>query len=358
MRQPSLCAAMLLAACSPGSPESPEPCIVRASIVNPYRVEHSHPLRYTTVWTTGSPRPGYSVLGGGPVTAKTGEFEVELRLPPPEVRRSLAPTNDLYLATPTADVRSYQVVDAYRPRVVVYEDVNDNEQLDLEPVAGAEADRVLAVDQDYYTMGAVLDVEALLREAAPALVDLYYEATGGRFTAFVPTMGSGDYLYLGTADFAYSLSLDDSGLALASLQCLRSVSNRSTTLPPNVVLDDALDTALCGLDYGACRSESLEQLPAPPVGTVRSSGTQRQAVCRRREGLEALAVSETHLECERCTCTSQSVLDVFVAPSNALPSWWPCGDEVIYCNSEASLTSYPSECLGLGGLAGSAEGQP
>ncbi|MBN1610064.1 MAG: hypothetical protein JW940_25785 [Polyangiaceae bacterium] len=326
-------------------------------MANPYRIELSHPLRYTTVWTTGSPLPGYSVLGGGAVNARTGEFQVELGLPSREVSQRLAPTNDLYLYTQAADIRSYEVVDAYRPRVVLYEDVNDNEQLDLPRATSAAPDRVLAIDDDYYTMGAVLDVEALLREAAPALVDLYYEATGGRFTAFIPTRGTGDYVYVGEASFTYTFLLDDSGIAFASLECLRNVSTRSTALPPNVVLDDALDTALCGLDYGACRSDELDRLPAPAVSMVSSSGYQRQAVCRRREDLEALAVNERRLGCERCECVSESTLDVFVAAREELPPWWPCGDQVVYCESESSLTGYPSECLGLAGLAGGTQSE-
>jgi hypothetical protein len=348
---------VLLAGCSSGSPGPPEPRIVGARIANPHQVELSHPLRYTTLWTTGSPQR-YWVLGGGPLNAKTGEFQVELRLPASEVIRKLAPQDDLYLSTQNTEVLTYEVVQTHRPRVVVYEDVNHDERLDLEDNGATDPDRVLAIDDDYSTMGAVLDLEQLLRRSAPALVDLYYKATGGRFTAFVPLMGNADYLYLGAEDFAYSFSLEDAGLALASLQCLRSVSTASRALPPSVVLDDSLDTALCGLDYGACRSEPLEKLPAPAVSMVRSSRAQRQAICRRREGLEALAVSETRLGCERCKCVSENELDVFVAASEALPSWWPCGKEVGYCQSESSLTASPSECFGLAALAGSTESQP
>jgi hypothetical protein len=346
---PLLHVAWLLAGCSSGSPESPEPCIVGASISNPYEIELSYPLRYTTVWTTGGPEPGYWVLGGGPVNTKTGEFQVELRLPSPEVSRKLAPRNDLYLSTQSTALVT--VVQAYRPRVVVYEDANGNERLDLEKNGTTDPDRVLSIDDDYYTMGAVLDLEQLLRESAPPLVDLYYEATGGRFTAFVPTMGTGDYTYLGARDFEYRFSLEDAGLALASLRCLRSVTTASTAPSPAVLLDDSLDAALCGLDYGDCRSEKLEKLPAPLVSTVRSSALQRQAICRRREGLEALAVSETRLQCERCKCVTDRELDIFIAAREALPSWWPCGDEVDYCKSASDLAGYPSECLGLAGGA-------
>jgi hypothetical protein len=341
----SLCTAMLLAGCSSGAPGSPEPCVVEANVSNPYEIELSGPLRYTTVWTTGGLRPGYHVLGGGPVDAKHGKFSVELRMPSAKLCQRLEPKNDLYLSTASAAIAVYRVVEAHRPRVVLYEDVNDDGRLDLEQNGTTEPDRVLAVDDDYTTMGALLDVEELLRESAPPLVDLYYRATGGRFTAFVPTMGTGDYLYLGDASFTYGFSLDDSGLALASLQCSRNVSTASRDTSARVLLDDALDPALCGLEYGNCRSESLEKLAPPAVSAVRSSGTQRQATCRRREGLEALAVIETRLECERCTCTSEAELDVFIAGHKALPSWWPCGDAVDYCESDSSLAEFPIGCV-------------
>jgi len=337
-----------LAACSPASPASPEPRSVEATVSNPFEIELSHPLRYTTVWTAGSlSRPEYHLVGGGSVSAGTGTFQVELRMPSPDLASRLVPKTDLYLSTQSSGVTLYRLVETHRPRVVVFEDVNDNERLDLKQNATADPDRVLAIDEGYYTMTAVLDLEELLRELPTPLVDLYYSVTGGRFTPFIPSTGTTDYLYPGDKSFAYDFSLEDAGSALASLRCLRSLSYAQSTSSPSVVLDAALDPALCGLDYGNCRSQALEELTPPDVDPIRTSAHRRQAACRRRGSLEVLAISEARFSCERCACRSAQQLRVLIAAREAVPSWWPCGDEIAYCKSEASLTTFPVACVGV-----------
>jgi hypothetical protein len=325
----------LLASCDPGGPSKPEPSAVEVVLSDQRAAPSVAPLRYAVVWTLAQDE--FVVTDDGPVGSPEERPLAKLELPSQATLQRLSPVEPLALSTRPSD----ELARAYRPRVVVYEDVDESADFAPNLRQSAGPDRVLGIDQDDRGIAALLDVEAALEALPMESQSFYYFATGGRFSAFLSVL-SGTPLEPVSWSPNLGIVLDDTDYGALSLECLRP-SFLPKLADTTIELGTGVDPALCGLFASSCHTSDLNVLPAPDFASAMSDGFERTARCGRRDGLQALTIKERHATCEECLCSNEMGSSVFVADAAQLPAWWPCGSQVPFCAGE-ELVSLDTAC--------------
>ncbi len=320
-----LALALALAACDPGGPQEPEPSSVELVLFDYRSVQGVEGLRYAVVWALGD--EGFFVSDDGPLP-DLRRVPVKLELPPESVLARVSPRELIVLSVAHPDV----LAPAYRPRFVIYEDLDASGDFapSLSELSGP--DRVWGIDHSFYGMAALLDAEAAIAALPMDALWFYYVSTGGKFSSFV-RVSPGDPLTLMSWSSAIEVDLDDTAYAAQSLECGQS-SFTPTSGPVTIELDSAVDPALCGLFTRSCTSTELGARPAPEFDEISGVGLARVARCRERDTLQSLVIQERRASCDGCsmyTCHEETSYRVLVADVGALPDWWPCGDEVPIC---------------------------
>ena len=227
---------------------------------------------------------------------------------------------------------------AYRPRFVVYEDVDEDQRLAPSSIEGDGPDRILGADSSFSPIVAYLpNLDLVLEELTTEQFALYEASTDGRYTAFVAARGMLDSLFVSPREDG-SIFLDDGDIGEASVRCLHRLFG-ATTPPIDVdfTVNDELDPlVVCGTTAGACRSRDLDDVVPPPFLDDEDE-LLPGVTCRRNEQLEVLGVSSTRAECEGCQCVSQRSAVAFATTTTSTPTWWPCGEVVPYCRGGALL---------------------
>jgi hypothetical protein len=328
-------------ACDAGGPRDPEPRTLTVSLTDPHAIA-PQALRFAVVWTPSDGTAATFVVSyDEAVAGPTSSFEIELALPSQDVIARLQPIERLQLAA-DARVRS---VDAYRPRLVAYEDTDASGAFEPALLGSADSgsDSLLAIDSG--SIAAILDLEAALRELPLEWSDEFYAASGGRFTPFVRVEASAPLL-LSTASPDQTLELERSSFAALSLECLRPTfpeSDRST----RVLVDSAVDPAVCAIHAPECESVDLSNTAPPELSPVDSLGLERIVQCQERAPLQSLVIQERRPICEACDCTRQVVTSAYIADQSFLPPWWPCGTTVGFCPPDFSFIGLVVGCDGL-----------
>jgi hypothetical protein len=331
-----------LVGCDPGGPDEPQGASVAWSMPDLDGVEVSGSLRFAVAWTYRR-QEGFGLLttSDGPLDRSATSFEVFVDLPPAERREQVAPTERLFLGYTNNRPMS---TTAYRPRFVVYEDRDENGSFNADVLDHHGPDRVLALEEEPASIAYVIDVESVFSELPFSRIESFYVATDGRFSSFVTVVDSGNMLELSIWDPQVRLELDDPEFLRHSLACMRPTV--STTSGREVLLDEAVAPAMCGLDLADCRSVRLDEEPPPELPELDEVDPDFVAQCRRRGDLEALVVGRRVTNCDVCTCSRDYDETVWIADRSSLPEWWPCGDYLETCTDEDddAFAAYSTAC--------------
>jgi hypothetical protein len=353
----SALAATLLFGCTTPRPEEPLASSVHVRVINPFEVVPASPLRYAVVWATkrGSQK-GFLVTGDGPVGDLPSTVAAPLAMPDPGIRQWLNPVQSLAL---TAAV----FVGAYRPRIVVYEDVDENARFEPSVLGGTGPDRVLGIQNEFDSSPtAILDLDGALSRLSLPETEQFYAHSGGRYSSFVWAEPVGTALVL-TAGDAVSVFLRDSRSAEADLDCFHQAARTigpgalgpSATAPPTrAVVDSALDAkAICGVTITDCSSADFASLTPPSFEQDDKGEAQRLLQCRSNDVFEFLLIVTTSVDCDGCACKSNADYELLVTTPSSRPAWWPCGAAVPYCKSALPAYTFDAACL-AGALDGGA----
>jgi hypothetical protein len=268
-----------------------------------------------------------------------------LVLPEERVLQSSNPVEPLALTT-------FVHVDAYRPRIVVYADVNENGRFEPDILGGAGPDAILGADDERASLPtAILDLDGALRRLTLADTQSFYEHTGGAYSAFVWTEPVGAGLVLSERKDLY-LTLPESDLPERDLDCTRSLSRSQTSLPlglafppTHALVDAALDPkVVCGTTIVDCESTDFAALVPPSFEEDDTGDEQRLIQCRSNDSFEFLSILDRSVECDACLCRTVTHVDLYVTTPSAPPAWWPCGTSVPYCDSAAPATAFDFSC--------------
>ena len=217
-------------------------------------------------------------------------------------------------------------------------------------------DRIVAMDPESgQSLAYVRNVRQMVLDLSLNMARSYYEFSGGKLTPWVQTVSTNG-IWLASKPKALVVTGNPSLYAARRLECLRQVTNDGTFAQrvqfyqPYQHITGWLDPAfvpdaLCGLSAGECSNVLLESLTDP----VASSSPPALLECRRTAASssphrETLAIFEPSFVCRWCGCASANDLKLYVADAEALPSWWPCGQEVDYCDSALPLTMPDPAC--------------
>jgi hypothetical protein len=289
------------------------------------------PLRYAVLWLQQSPKR----MAIGP-QGKVGEdHSFRIHFVRPELPfAKLTPIERLHLATQTrigaGGLAQEEEVyaDAYRPRIVVFVDDNENGRLDFEPDSLRVQDTVIALDGDY---GSSI---ALLAEPRAALAKLTLEsaaafyATNPVFSDFVTTTGS-DILTLASPSVLTLTSTEFATDPFAA-GCGRRLATSTTDGETHVYVDARLPLReTCGLEAPNC--SSLELAKRPPSGLDLDGSKSLQ--CKSNGAFAALTMQNLQVTCSDCVCSTTRELVAYVVAAADPPPWWPCGAQIPYCDA-------------------------
>jgi hypothetical protein len=299
------------------------------------------PLRYALAWLVqDSPDAGpghWITTAGGPIPDLQQGVLVDLVMPAAEQRRLLSPTETAYLRgkDTTSSSPGHPIVVA-RPRIVIYEDVDEDGAFCPASAGCAGRDRVLGVAYQNSEILAVLDLDATLRSLSVGSAQDFYAASGGRFTPFVAAR-SETPSQLTVWSTHVSFLLDGWSYPDLPVQCARIGATSSTVHRFDHVDVQAIGVA-CSVDgLFDCEIVALHDLAPPQLDFQRSTRLRRQARCQARGDWQRLTVTEqTPVGVVAVSGTNPGIcvgrIDVseanYVAASNALPPWWPCGTQI------------------------------
>jgi hypothetical protein len=340
-------AALALSACTPERPQKPLSSSVEVRVSNPAEVTVTAPLRYAIVWVTKQAgRNHFVATDDGPVASADATFSAKLALPDERVLRSLVPVERVAF-TPI------KFADAYRPRIVVYGDTNENQRFDPEILGGSGPDAILGVDDERTSLPtAILDLDDTLRRLTLTETQAFYERNGGVYSAFVWTDQTGYGLELAPPG-TVSIFLAEASVAERDLDCTRSlvrnvggILSGGTAKPPtHAIVDVVLDPkVVCGTDIVDCEAADFSTLSPPSFEEDEIGDRQRLLQCRANPSFEFLSIFERNVECDACLCKSTAHADLYVTTPATRPSWWPCGSRIQYCDSDAPATEFDFAC--------------
>ncbi len=234
------------------------------------------------------------------------------------------------------------------PRLIAY--LDHDHSGDFDPSIDSP-DQVLGTDSPQNRIGWLVDPEDALSRLSPEATESYYQATGGLYTPFLvyPLPQTTDLLPV--ARLAIPIDASRLSIANSDLRC-RGLLRNGPELEPEIKLwvDRSLDPAIvCGLDIADCRPVDTSTLTAPelPPQTRINPVVSRTAQCRRRLGVELLVLQEQRIRCDgRCICAEAVKIEAVATSTSAEPpSWWPCGQELPYCDSSLPLYRVDPKCL-------------
>lgn len=342
MRCKLSCALLALVASGCLTPESPLPGArdVEVMVVGSATVSYAQ-LRVVVLFEGDE---GELETGADVAVTSTGT-PVRLRLTAPALNTALR--REALPLTPNGE----NIIVA-RPRIIAYLDLDGSESYQY----GAQRfgpDQPLGADGYWHTLGWLPEPEAQLSALSPEGAQRYYEIAGQRYTPFVTLRRKADGTLIADEE-GEPLEVDATRLSItpADLACQGNLRNAATPIPEILMwVDRSLEAdTLCGLDVADCRPVDTSTLtpPALPDPELDNPFVATYAQCRRRRGLDLLVVETQRLRCEPSTCgcaTAVGVVAVATSTSVPAPAWWPCGQQVDYCDSNLSLYRVDPACF-------------
>jgi hypothetical protein len=279
-----------------------------------------------------------------------------LEMPSSDVQSGLYPVDQLALIE-SEEIHPADIVSMYRPRIVVYADGGADGLLDL----ASSDDLVLAVDgSDSASVGAVLDLPDTLAGLSLEATDAFYRGTAGRHTPFLrvePRAQAADgrsLFVVASSPGPVRLVLGRSPIAGADLRCARAFGafldpDLQSSLPTSsderiIFVDVAIELPnSCASAGSICTPAEVAAVDPPEIRARPDQDGSLRAYCRAWDGLEALWVVQSEVACAGCECGVQRVTHAYVVQSQAAPAWWPCGNALPFCDTDAPALA-PADC--------------
>ncbi|MHB8872822.1 MAG: hypothetical protein ACYC8T_03975 [Myxococcaceae bacterium] len=313
---------------------------VRVQVASLPGVAATNPVGVALVWVGASQA---KVTAGAPLPGLMAEVELPLSAPDDPAALGLAPEERIFIGSTEVAV--------YRPRIVVFEDVDHSGAFEPAFLSGGGTDRVLGADT-LESVAWIMDPEGMLRGFRAPDADLYYASTGGLLTAFIRVSVPEGSLLLAQLDSPVPVVATGGADPELYLACHRVVRTTTQQLEEALAhsgtfhVDTPLDPlVVCGTQAGVCVGEDLDALAPPSFELVQAQDVWHVVQCRRASQLESVVVVDSHRECANCTCDWLGELNAYVASSSSLPAWWPCGTKVPYCDAAGSILTVGRECL-------------
>ncbi len=338
----ALALATLLVACQPEAQPTYEPGRVTLQLSIAESLVLEHPLRIATVWVVQEDEEDapleYLVTDDRSVTSTT----VALTLEPPSARLDeLTPTESIGFGFNfTSTARG----SAYRPRFMIYEDLNDNGGFDVESIEDGAPDRIVGGDSSFNAFVAyVLRLDSVLSQLSTEQYAAYEVASGGAYTPFVGVIGTFDDLAIAPPRVA-SIPLSDSDVPRASVYCRHQLFGiEAPPVDAAVLVNPPLDPlVVCGTNATSCEAATLMSLPAPVV-VDEEDEPLAGVTCRRNAQLEMLTFYAERVACDGCACVRDRSVEAFATTATAAPDWWPCPATIPYC-IEGPVAAFTSTC--------------
>ena len=335
--------AAVLAACSVDSGSLPRSSSVAITVHSATPMSSAAPLRYAVVFIY----PGdFVVTADGPIAADE-TITVPLTTPFDRWEQMVTPLETAILPSNTS-------LDVYRPRIVVYEDIDQSDDFAPNVVAGG-VDRIVAIDSgsSSTSVAAVPDLDTVLSKMTFEETEAYYAASGDRYTPFIRVQAASGYLELTNAARAGPVRLDlaESPIPGEHFVCGRSaVYLYGDPLAPathvSVLLDSGIDPGeVCGATIPACATIAFADLPAPDFSESPDQAHRRVVQCRANERFQVVVIQEADMNCNTCVCNYSDTAAAYFANPLALPTWWPCNVSVGICESSLPLYELDAACV-------------
>jgi hypothetical protein len=337
------CAFAAAAGCSAGAPGALQAGVVALSVQDADPPVATGPLRYAVAYSYGS---GFAVTADEPIEIGT-TVSVPLVLPRGRWEAGVRPIESVTLP-------SLSTLEIYRPRLLVYEDVDQSGSLLPAGVEGG-SDRVLAIDTSSTgpSVAAVIDLDTALAQMTFEETEAYYAASGGRYTPFIRVQSAGGLMQLVDANKAspITLKLSDSPVAGEHLRCRRDAvylygDPLSLATQVKAYVDTGIDhISVCGTVIADCSTEAFASLPPPDLRDVDTAAHRRLAQCRSNGSFDVLVIHSAEMTCGQCMCNYVVSSEAYFAAVGVTPSWWPCGTAVPKCTSLLPLYDIDPNCV-------------
>ncbi len=326
-------------------PVEPAPGLVEVLIERAPEITVTAPIRYAVVWTLsqGMVVTADGAVGGAEVTEVT--VQMPLELPPDADLAELDPLEEIELVSWGDEYPSF------RPRLVVYEDLDRDGAFAPPVLDGGGSDRVLGIDEGQVV--AVLDLDAALEELSLEEAGVFYRETGDAFTAFFRYWEASSSYYdpsIGALG-SVSIDIDDPELAELDLACKRELAAETLYYNTEHITVDRIDvridplmlSALCGVDFTDCATWDFDVESQPPLAPRTYPRPTREYQCRHNSVLDVLLQREIDVDCEGCDCGWVMTTWRYITLAEDPPGWWPCGESIEYCETEY-LTYFDPDC--------------
>lgn len=334
---------LALAGCDVSSRRQLQASILPITVQSARTMVVAAPLRYAVVFNYPNT---FAVTADGPVNVGD-TIEVPLRTPSSGWENLVTPLE-------TAILPSQTNIDVYRPRVVIYEDIDQSG--DFAPTSVLHGvDRIVAIDSStgVPSFAVVPDLDTVLSRMSLEETTAYYAASGNRYTPFIRVQSASGYLELVESVRADPVRLDlaDSPVPAERFVCGRSaVYIYGDPLEPathlTVDVDSTINAAdVCGATIPACASSVFADMSVPDFSVSDTQAHRRVVQCRLTDRFQVVIIQDAVLTCADCMCNYETTANAYFAPVDTVPAWWPCGVSITYCDSTLPLYDIDSACV-------------
>ncbi|MBN2342165.1 MAG: hypothetical protein JXX29_15950 [Deltaproteobacteria bacterium] len=292
----------------------------------------ANPPRYAVIWMGNSV---WKVTADGPIPSGATQVNIPIQLPPRHLLEKVQPAETLtyaYYYFPEAPMR--------RPRIVVYDDTNLNQQFDL------LTDQILALDgfgQDYYaTIMAFLDLDQFLSSLSIEETQVYYDWTFNKYSKVMFGVADPDW-----SDFVMPLFEGSSETEIAHVQpvlelqagnpllmekdilCFRHVEEAHDSIYEQIWVDDTLDVEfICSDTTVPC--DGFDASIAPDFEAMAAQSQVFSSSCGWGNPLyQPFGASMGTVTCNGCHCEYTHHVITYYLNASALPEWIPCGGQTL-----------------------------
>lgn len=286
----------------------------------------SHP-RYTVLWLGHNL---WKVTADGPVSPNSNEISISIDTPKKELLEKVLPAETLMYSVynlPQTPVR--------RPRIVIYDDLNHNQQFDI------HADRILALDgfglSYYASIVAILDLDAFLSQLSIAETQIYYGWTDneyrqllygaaeiGWFHSVTPLFEEANRTESAQPPPSLELQTASELLMKKDLECFRDTNITYDFKYKQFWVDSTLDTDLiCAATTTPCGA--FDASFEPNFEDMAQTAQIFETTCgTNNTGYQTVSANIGVVECTGCVCTVIYDVIVYYLNTEMVPIWSPC----------------------------------
>jgi hypothetical protein len=247
-----------------------------------------------------------------------GLATLTLRSPPFEYLETFRPIEILDFVAP--DGFRFAQTEVIRPRLAMYDDLDNDGVFDLPAPFGDGTDTLLALDRGSNDGLAWLpDLESVFSQTYLSFNDTLNTLLGGEHSPWVRVSGGGELLAI-DPQRAYFLQAGDEALLGALLVCPRFEVQGADKIDVTLLVDpQAPGRFKCDPD---CRDPAFRAVAAEATSVTDKLPVREE--CQRGRTLWAWRQRQEGVVCTGCICEFVVFDVVAVTDLRDPPDWWPC----------------------------------